>query len=554
MRALLVLSALALAASAQDKADLAVVHQIKQEAFQNSKVMDHMFYLTDVYGPRLTNSPGFHAAADWVIGRLKEWGLTNVHKEPYGPAFGKSWSYTRFEGHMIEPGYQPIIGFPLAWSEGTNGPVTADTIHAVLRTDADLERWKGKLRGKIVLTMEPREIAMSLQPMARRMSDADVEARMRFEPGGRGGRGGDGPPQFGPTPAGPQAAGGRGGRGGQQQAQQQPTQQFRNRLARYLKEEGALVVVQHDNRADGGTIFGSGGGSRDPKDPVPPPMVVIAAEHYNRIARLLQRNIPVKLAFDIRVKMGETAEQSYNIIAEIEGTRKKDELVMLGGHFDSWHGGTGATDNATGSSVAIEAVRILKTLGLKMDRTVRLALWSGEEQGLLGSIAYVKEHFADRADMKLKPEYHKLVAYYNDDTGTGKFRGIGVGGNEMVAPIFEAWSKPFRDLGLIAVTGQSSPPTQRPGGTDHTSFSYAGLNGFGFMQDPMEYNSRTHHSNMDVYDRVQRGDLMQAAAIEASFVYHTAVRPEQLPRVPMPAPRPWARPGENRDNQQQQQQ
>lgn len=242
----------------------------------------------------------------------------------------------------------------------------------------------------------------------------------------------------------------------------------------------------------------------------------------------------MKLEFNIKAQFIDSPTESFNVIGEIEGGKKKDEIVMLGAHLDSWHGGTGATDNATGSSVAIEAVRILKALDLKMDRTVRIALWSGEEEGLLGSIAYVKEHFADRETMQPKPEYYKLDAYYNDDTGTGKFRGIGVMGNDQVRPIFEEWLKPFHDLGATAVVGTTSLTARKPGGTDHTSFDYVGLPGFGFMQDPMEYGSRTHHSNMDVYDRVQPGDLMQGAAIMAAFVYETAVREQMLPRIPMP--------------------
>jgi len=290
---------------------------------------------------------------------------------------------------------------------------------------------------------------------------------------------------------------------------------------------------------DAGTVFGSNLGSYKAGDPLPPPAVNITEEHYNRIARLLEHKIPVKLEFDIQSKTGTQEEPSFNVVGEIRGAKKPDEIVMLGGHLDSWHGGTGATDNATGSSVAIEAIRILKSLNMPMDRTVRIALWSGEEEGLLGSIAYVKNHFADRADMKVKPEYSKLVAYYNDDSGSGKFRGINVGGNDMVRPIFEAWIAPFRDLGATVVAGASAPSDRAPGGTDHTSFAYVGLDGFGFLQDPLEYGTRTHHSNMDVYDRVQKGDVMEAAAIEAAFVYHTAMRPEALPRLPMPKPRPW---------------
>jgi carboxypeptidase Q len=247
----------------------------------------------------------------------------------------------------------------------------------------------------------------------------------------------------------------------------------------------------------------------------------------------------VKLEFDIRAMFGDREEESFNIVGEIPGGSKKDEIVMIGGHFDSWHGATGATDNGTGSSVAIEAMRILKSLNVQMDRTVRIALWSGEEEGLLGSIAYVKNHFADRADMKTKPEYEKLVAYFNSDSGTGKFRGISVGGNDALMPIFSAWLRPFADLGATVVAGASAPPNGAPAGTDHTSFAYAGLNGFGFMQEPMEYGTRTHHSNMDFYDRVQKGDVMQSAAIMASFAYHTAMRAEALPKMAKPKAQAW---------------
>jgi Zn-dependent M28 family amino/carboxypeptidase len=263
-------------------------------------------------------------------------------------------------------------------------------------------------------------------------------------------------------------------------------------------------------------------------------MVVLTPEHYNRIVRLLAHDIPVKLAFDIQAQFIDSPTDSFNVIGEIEGGSKKDEIVMLGAHLDSWHGGTGATDNATGSAVAIEAVRILKALNLKMDRTVRVALWGGEEEGLLGSGAYVKQHFADRENMQPKPEYFKLSAYYNDDTGTGRFRGIVAPGNDEARPIFEEWLKPFHDLGATAVMRVTSPATARPSATDHTSFDFVGLPGFNFLQDPMDYSTRTHHSNMDVYDRVQPGDMMQCAAIMAAFVYNTAMRSRMMPRVPMP--------------------
>jgi len=524
MRSSILVLAFAFSAAvfAEDKADLAVVHRIRDQAFNHSEIMDTLFYLTDVNGPRVTNSNGFKSAADWAVKRLEGYGLVNVKEEPWG-TFGRSWNFSHYEGHMIEPQYSPLIGFPLAWMPGTGGVVRGDAMLAVLATAADLEKYKGQLRGKMVLTMAPKQIEMSTTAWAHRLTDEEIEAREHFTIGfgGRGGRGG--------------------GRGNGQPADPEAQRRFRERMIQFLIDEKPAVVVQYNAIQEFGDVFGTSFGSYKAGDPVPPPAVVIATEHYNRIARLLEHKTPVKLEFDIRATVGTEAEQSFNIVGEIPGTGPhKDQIVMLGGHFDSWHGGTGATDNATGSSVAIEAVRILKALNMPMDRTVRIALWSGEEEGLLGSIAYVKNHFADRADMKLKPEYAKLSAYYNDDSGSGKFRGIGTQGNDAVAPIFAAWIAPFKDLGASAVTGQSQAPNRPPAGTDHTSFDYAGLPGFGFMQDPLEYGTRTHHSNMDVYDRVQKGDVMEAAAIEAAFVYHTAVRAEMMPRLPEPKPQPWA--------------
>jgi hypothetical protein len=504
----------------QEPVDLSVIQRIKAEAFENSKVMDHEFYLADVYGPRLTNSPGYKAAGDWVVKRLEEYGLTKVREESWGP-FGRSWNYTHYAGHMVEPQYQPLIGFPMAWTPGTDGAVQGEAIYARLDTDADLEKWRGKLKGKVVLTMAPKQLSMILEPLGHRLTDTELEARATSPD----------PSRLANPFRGPQTT----------PEERERQAQFRKKVNQFLKDEGALVVLQYGYNGDGGTVFAAAGGSRDVKDPVPPPMVAVTPEHYNRIIRLLDHKIPVKLEFDIKAQFIDSPTDSFNVVGEIEGGRKKDEIVMLGAHLDSWHGGTGATDNATGSSVAIEAVRILKALHLQMDRTVRIALWSGEEEGLLGSQAYVKQHFADRETMQPKPEYYKLDAYYNDDTGTGRFRGIGAMGNLQIKPIFEAWLKPFHDLGATTVTGATALTARRPGGTDHTSFDYVGLPGFGFLQDPMEYNSRTHHSNMDVYDRVQPGDLMQGAAIMATFVYHTAVREQMLPRIPMPKPLPKER-------------
>ena len=508
----------------EEPADLSVIHRIKAEAFENSKVMDHEFYLTDVYGPRLTNSPGYKAAGDWVMKRLKEYGLTNVHEEPW--AFGRSWTYTRYAGHMIEPQYSPLIGFPLAWTPGTGGPVQGDATYAPIATEADFEKYKGKLKGKVVLTMAPKTLAMQMEPQGRRLTDAELFARTQVADPSRLGNG------FRPA-AGPVVT----------PEERRRQTEFRKKVNQFLKAEGALLILQYGTSGDGGTVFAAAGGSQDPKEPIPPPMVAVTPEHYNRVIRLLEHGIPVRLEFDIKAQFLDTPTDSFNVIGEIEGGRKKDEIVMLGAHLDSWHGGTGATDNATGSSVAIEAVRILKALNLKMDRTVRIALWGGEEEGLLGSKAYVKQHFADRETMQPTAEYAKLDAYFNDDTGTGRFRGIGVQGNDQVRPIFEEWLKPFHDLGATTVSGTTALTARPPGGTDHTSFDYVGLPGFGFMQDPMEYNTRTHHSIMDVDDRVQPGDVMQCSAIMAAFVYNTAVREQMIPRIPMPKALPRQRQG-----------
>jgi carboxypeptidase Q len=501
-----------LAIAADDTPDLSIVNRIKAEAFQNSQVMDDLFYLSDVYGPRLTNSPGHRAAAEWVLNRLRGYGLQNVRAEKWGP-FGQSWKLMRFSGHMLAPQYQPLIGMPLAWTASTKGVVTGEPVLAPLRSEADFETFKGKLRDKIVLIMDAKNIEMSTEPLAHRFTDEELLTREKAPDPARLG------------PAGPAA-----------RAQREAATAFRKKRNQFLRDEGALVVLQYAPKGDGGTVFAGAGGSRDVNEPMPPATVALTPEHYNRIARLIAHQIPVKLEFEVESETIADTTDSFNVVGEIPGNAKKDELVMLGGHLDSWHGATGATDNATGSAVAIEAVRILEALHVPLDRTVRIALWGGEEQGLLGSKAYVQEHFARRDSMQTGPEYNKLSAYYNDDNGTGRFRGIGVGGNDMAKPIFESWLAPFHDLGATVVTGATAAPTREPGGTDHTSFTWIGLPGFGFLQDPIEYDTRTHHSNMDFYDRAQPGDLMQAAAIEAWFVYNTAMRKDMMPRLPMPKP------------------
>jgi hypothetical protein len=509
------LVAVALLLPAQDRPDLDVIYRIKQETIQNSKVMDHMFWLTDVHGPRLTGSTKHRQAAEWAVKTLKEWGVENARLEEWGP-FGKSWQNERFSAHLLEPGYQPLYGFPLAWTPSTDGVLTGEPVYAAMRNEQDMERWKGKLKGKIVLTQAPRDVAPVERPFMSRYTDQQLlELSQAPDPVA---------PAFGPR--GPQTP-------GQPQANFQQVMAFRKKLTAFWREEGAALLVDYGYRNDGGTIAAASGGTRDPKDPVPPPMIVITPEHYNRIVRLIEHKVPVKMEVEVKNSMGTESAGSFNVIGEIPGAGKhKEEVVMVGGHLDSWHGGTGATDNAAGSAVMMEVMRVLKKLDFKLDRTVRIGLWSGEEQGLLGSRAYVKEKFADPATMKTTKDWDNFSAYYNIDNGTGKIRGIYLQGNEAARPFFEAQLSPFKDMGVTTITIRNT------GGTDHQAFDAVGLPGFQFIQDPVEYSTRTHHSNMDVYDRIQRGDLIQMATVVSSLVYHTANRAEKLPRKPKPAPRP----------------
>ena len=515
---LLFLAPLLSVAQQTEKVDLSTIHRIKEEALgRNSKVMDTMFYLTDVNGPRLNNSKGFRAAGEWAVKRLKEYGLSNVHLEKWGP-FGKGWNLELYSGNMLEPQYQPIIAIPQAWTAGTDGVVTGNPILVTPQTQAELDAFKGKLAGKIVMISAKRDLEMSTKPLGVRYTDAElqeIETAQIQIPGlfGRGGRGGP-----------PGMPGGRGGVAGGLTPQAIQT---------FLKAEKPALIIQISSRGDGGTLMGGGAQNRDVTDN--PPTLIMAAEHYNRIARLLEHQIPVKLQFEIKVSFDDA--EPFNVIAELPGNAKKDELVMVGGHFDSWHYGTGATDNAAGSAMAMEVMRTLKSLNLNMDRTVRMALWGGEEEGLLGSRAYVKEHFADPTTMKPTAEHEKVAGYWNIDNGTGKIRGIYLQGNEMVRPIFEKWLEPFKDLGASTITIRNT------GGTDHQAFDAVGLPGFQFIQDTMDYETRTHHTNMDVYDRIQATDMMQMSAIEASMVYLTAVRSEKLPRKPLPPPQPAGRGG-----------
>ncbi len=503
-----------LPAQQAEKVDLRAIQAIRAEESQHSAVMDTMFYLTDVHGPRLTNSPNYFAAADWVVNKLGSWGIS-AKTEKWGP-FGRSWQLKKFYAAMVEPQYQPLIGFPLAWSSATNGVVTAEVVLAPIYTDADMAKFKGKLKGKVVLAQAPRQLELSTKPLSSRRSEADLADLEKYPEAASDGI--------------PAAARSRLPVAWQSMSYAE-IRAMRKKINEYLAAEGVAAILSSGSVGDGGTVFGSEAGSRETKDPVPPPSIVVTPEHYNRIHRLANHNIPVKLQLEVQAEILEPKD-SANVIAEIPGTQKPDEIVMLGAHLDSWHGGTGATDNAAGSTVMIEAMRILKASKLRMDRTVRLALWSGEEEGLLGSKAYVKEHFGSPETMKLTEAHAKLAGYFNVDNGSGKIRGIYLQGNDMCRPIFEQWFTPFKDMDAGAIT------TRNTGGTDHLSFDAVGLPGFQFIQDELEYSTRTHHSNMDVYDRISANDLKQAATIVASFVYLTANRAEMLPRKPLPAAKP----------------
>ncbi len=485
--------------------DLDAVYRIKEEGLQRSKVMEIESYLTDVYGPRLTGSPDTKEAADWAQKTMKEWGLANVHTESW--AFGRGWQNQRFTANAVTPRAYPLLAYPKAWTPGTNGPVTGDAIIAVVTTDKDFDTFRGKLRGKFVLSVPMREVPAHFEAPSHRYTDAELAEEAKQPEGGRG-RGRGGFPQNDPA--------------------------FNARRTKFWLDEGVAAVLDI-SRGDGGTVFVQGGGPRDASQPPVAAQVTLAVEHYGRIWRTLEKKVPVTLRMDIDSRFLDSDLNSFNIVAELPGTDKADEVVMLGAHFDSWHTGTGATDNAAGSAVMMEAMRILKTTGLKLRRTVRIGLWTGEEQGLLGSREYVKAHYADPQTMQVKPEHAKFAGYFNVDNGTGLIRGVYLQANEAVAPIFHAWMEPFRNMGMTTVTIRNT------GGTDHQSYDAVGLPGFQFIQDEIEYNARTHHSNMDVYERIQATDMMRNAVIVAAFAYHTANRDEKLPRKPLPKPQPAGR-------------
>ncbi len=528
---------------AQERVDEAAINRIIAEATDRSQVMPLMSWLTDVHGPRLTGSPQAMRAGEWAMEWLRTAGATNVHMETF--PFGRGWTNEKTYVQVTAPVPFSVIAYPGAWTPGTRGLVSGDVVHVQIDSTGDFARYRGQLRGKVVLMGNYREVAPNATANMRRYTDTELTAmadlpRPAVAPAG-GGRGGAAGAGGRGAAGGAAAAGGRGGaagaaggRGGAAGgAAGQPfnpilnAAQLRTARAQFLADEGVLAVLE-PARGDGGTVFVSTsaavGGSRDKANPTVLPALAIAVEHWGRMYRQVQLGVPVRIELDVRNTFHDDNETSFNIIGEIGGTDKADEIVMLGAHFDSWHAGTGATDNAAGSAVMMEAMRILKATGLPLRRTVRIGLWTGEEQGLIGSREYVTAHFGDRATQVMKPAHAKFSAYFNVDNGTGKIRGVYQQGNEAAGPVFEAWMKPFNDRGMKTLTLANT------GGTDHQSFDAIGLPGFQFIQDPAEYSTRTHHSNQDTFERILADDMKHNAAVLAAFVYLAANRPDLFPR------------------------
>ena len=492
-------------ALAQEAVDVATIARIKDEALQRSQVMETMSWLTDVYGPRLANSPNIRKAADWATGQLRGWGLSHVQLEPF-TNFGRGWENTRLTFVAVAPQPFPIIAYPRAWSPGTAGPVSGEAVAVQIDSAPDFERYRGTLKGKFVLLGAPRTTPENAITAAMRYSDSALLSIAE--------------------PAAPNPA-----------RQGQPRRPldlaaFQFPAARYAflaAEQVAAVLLPA--RGQEGTVFTDNGFPRAADAPLQPPTLHVAIEHFGRLTRLVAKGLPVTLELDMRNRFTDADANSFNVIAEIPGTDPalKGEVVMLGAHFDSWHAGTGATDNAAGSAVMMEAVRILTALGVRPKRTIRIALWGAEEQGLIGSRHFVRAHFRDSTNAPDKPEAGQLAGYFNVDNGSGKIRGVWMQGNDAVRPIFDAWMEPFKAMGMTTLTSRTT------GGTDHLSFDAVGLPGFQFIQDPLQYDTRTHHSNQDVYEQVQPDDMKFNAAVVASFVWQAAQRREKLPRKAPPA-------------------
>jgi hypothetical protein len=541
---LLAAATLSFSAAVAQEPDLGVLTRIRQEGFRRSKVMDTVGELTDRIGPRLTGSANLLKANNWTSEQFFKMGLANNHLENWGP-FGAGWAFESASVRMVAPDVAQLYAIPRPWTPGTGGPVRGAVVKATLATKEDLDKNKGKLTGKIVLLeaappaagagATANAAASSTDADPQHYSEKDLDDLFHYPIPSAGGRGG--------------------GNAAAARSDRLKRLEFTNQLREFLTTEKPLAVISTGTKNLDGTIFVQASGTTYEKgkhDAVT--MLAMTAEHFGRISRLLERKVPVELEVNVATTFDEDAPPPANTIAELPGSdpKLKDEVVMLGAHLDSWTGATGATDNAIGCAVVMEAMRILKAIDAHPRRTIRAALWTGEEQGLFGSAAYVEQHFAarpaptDPAELKLpksmwreagrpltlKPEHAKLAAYFNLDNGAGKVRGIYAQENAAVVPTFESWIAPLKDLGVTTVTMRNT------GSTDHVPFDNVGLPGFQFIQDELDYSPRTHHSNMDTVEHVKRDDAMQASVVMAWFVYNAAMRDQVLPRKPLPAEEP----------------
>ena len=503
---------------AQEPVDHEMVNLIRYEGFHNSQVMRLARQLTEGIGPRLTGSPNMKRANDWTRNMLRNWGLDGAHLESF--EFGRGWTFSEASVHMVSPSRQPLAALPKAWTPGTNGTVRGEAMQVTIESAADLEQYRGKVAGKILFTEKARPVQDGADVRFRRHSDDGLEALTKF-----------------PIPDG-------------DDERSAFRERFRKRWEMreayhdFLTEEDVLAIVELSSR-DYGIIRVTGGGSREPDENPGVTALAMATEHYNRVLRHLGDGQAVELEIRVDAEFHDDDTNAYNTVGEITGSDLAHELVMVGAHLDSWHAGVGATDNAAGCAVALEAVRILTAIGAKPRRTIRVALWSGEEQGLIGSREFVGEHLASRpiapeqkklprflrddtGPLTVKPAHENFSAYFNLDNGSGRIRGVWAQENAAVVPIFRAWLEPFHDLGAETVSLRNT------GGTDHLSFDAVGLPGFQFIQDRLDYQTRTHHTHLDTYDHLREDDLKQASVIMASFLYHAAMRDEKLPRKPMP--------------------
>jgi carboxypeptidase Q len=532
-----------------------IIERIKDEGINRSQVMQTVEYLTDVIGPRLTGSPALKRANNWTKEKLTEWGLANAHLEPWGP-FGRGWTLKRFSAEVVEPQAFPLLAYPRAWSPGLDAPLTSDVVLVEAKNEEELQKYKGTLRGKIVLVGTVRDLKPRFDPVAKRLSEKELlELADAPDPSTQPRR-----PRTPPTP------------------EQIAAARFGDRKAQFYYEEGAALLVGSSPAGDGGMLqFVQQASVPQPFDtpfdrrvnawqrdaPKLIPQIAISNDHYNRLVRMIRQGEHVRMSVNLQVEFDDTDPMAYNTVAEIPGSDLKDEVVMLGGHLDSWHTATGATDNAIGASVMMEAGRILKAVGVQPRRTIRIALWSGEEEGLLGSRFYVREHFgplpqptpaaqgtppapAAQAPPSagpsaqapaFKPEHERLNVYFNVDSGTGAIRGVYLQGNEALRPTFRRWLEPFRQFKVGETTYNASTVTvSNSEGSDFLSFDAVGLNGIDFLQDEIEYETRTWHTNQDNFDRILPDDVKEAAVIVAAFVYDAAMMDGQLPRKPFRAP------------------